>query len=129
MKSQASVELLSLVALGGIVLAGVTVISFVYSQQLNAQKSFTGGNELCLFLASEINTAASFGEGFERSFILPFSATQFSFLVEFNNAERKVFVFWEGGGCSKPLLSEVSGSLNFQGSNFLRFNNGVVVLN
>ncbi|MEM4255373.1 MAG: hypothetical protein QXR53_03520 [Candidatus Norongarragalinales archaeon] len=128
MRNQVSVELLSLVGILSLVLVLVVVLSFVISQQLNTQKTSSGGADLCVFLATEVNTAASLGEGYERSFVMPFVYTQFPYSIEFDNNERRVGVSWSGGGCSTPLLANVSGAVS-QGPNFMRFENGVVVLN
>jgi len=127
-KSQASMELLSLVSILALVLVLVVVLSFVISQQLNTQKASLGGEDLCIFLANEVNTAASFGEGYERSFNMPFAYLQFDYSVSFENSGRRVSVSWDQGSCSMPLLSNVSGTPG-QGSNFVRFANGVVVFN
>ncbi len=128
LKSQVSVELLSLVSILAVVLVLVVVLSFVISQQLYTQKATSGGEDLCVFLATEINTAASFGGGYERSFAMPFVYTQFPYSIQFDNSERRVAVNWTEGGCSQPLLANVSGAIA-QGSNFVRFANGVVLLN
>ena len=121
-------ELLSLVSILGLVLVLVVVLSFVISQQLVTQKASLGGEDLCTFLANEVNTAASFGEGYERTFTMPFAYTQFDYSIAFQNSERRISVAWADGGCSMPLLSDVSGSPG-AGSNFVRSENGVVVLN
>jgi len=121
-------ELLSLTVLGGLVLIVATIISFTYSQQATAQKTASGGQDLCGFLAREINTAASFGDGYARSFTLPVFTNEFSYSVEFVNEERRVFVSWNNGGCFKPLVASVTGSLK-AGVNSLQFENGGVVLN
>lgn len=121
-------ELLSLTVLGSMMLIVATIVSFTYGQQLNDQKTASGGRELCIFLGREINTAASFGNGYARSFTLPLVASQFSYSVELVNDQRRVFVSWEKGGCFKPLLANVSGSL-MPGGNSLKFENGIVVLN
>ena len=121
-------ELLSLTVLGGLVLITATIISFTYGQQLNSLKTSSGGRELCLFFSREINTAASFGNGYARSFTIPLVASQFPYAVDFDNEQHRVFVSWNNGGCAKPLLASVIGSLR-TGVNSLKFENGSVVLN
>lgn len=128
LKSQATIEMLSLVVLSAAVLAVVSVVAYSYTQQLNSQKTLFGGRELCTFLAREANTAASFGEGFQRSFDLPSASAQFSYTVQFVNSERRVWVNWSGGSCSNPLLANVTGALH-SGHNSLKFQDGQVVLN
>lgn len=128
LKSQATIELLSLAVIAGAVLVIVTIVSYSYSQQLTEQKMLFGGRELCSFISRESNSAASFGNGFERSFDMPAVVLDFNYNVAFNNQERRVYVWWESGNCSSPLLANVTGVLR-PDHNSLKFNDGVVVLN
>ena len=126
LKAQVSVEWISFTAFSLLVFLVATAISIGYWRDVQNQHVSLAGVSLCQRLAQEANTAASFGTGYERSFDLPYD--RIAYPVEFNNPERRLYVTWGAGSCSRPLLANVSGPV-IDGMNFIRVVNTTVVLN
>lgn len=125
-KAQVSVEWMAFTAFSLMVFLVATAISFMYWRDLQNQQASYGGSSLCQRLMQEINAAAFFGQGYVRSFELSFDAAAYQ--VVFNNAERRLYLVWTSGSCSRPLLANVTGTV-LSGLNLMRVENTTVVLN
>ncbi|GEM_PF-5992062 len=124
-KAQVSVEWIAFTAFSLLVFLVATAVSFTYWRDVQNLQASHAGVSLCQQLAHELNTAVSFGSGFARSFEL---SLPLAVEMEFNNLERRLYVTWSAGGCSRPLLANVTGRAR-DGLNFIRVDNVTVVLN
>lgn len=110
-RAQAGVEFLVIVSFLGLMLIIVYAITFTQQGEVTTQSSVASGWNLCQQIASEVNTAVSVGDGFERVFYLSLDVNGAAYTVTINAAEQAVFVSWNGYACRAPLVtSQVAGT-------------------
>jgi hypothetical protein len=123
---QAGVEFMTIVAFLGLMLAVVYAVTFMQQSEVTTQSSVVSGWNICQQIASEINTAVSVGDGYERAFLLPLDVNGEAYAVSITPVEQAVFVSWGAYSCRAPFVtSQVSGTPH-AGANKVKNNNGAI---
>jgi hypothetical protein len=125
------------VAMETIVYAGVLMLALGVAAYTAVQRETTilserislDARSVAEGVADEINIASGVGDGYSHVFTIPeHLAGTVNYTVEVLNNERKVYVFRGNSSYAAPVLaSNISGSIR-RGVNYIRNEDGVVMI-
>ncbi len=126
-RGQAGVEFMAIVAFLALLLTIIYIITNTQQSEAVSETSISSGWAVCQQIASEVSTAVSVGDGYERIFFLPQDVNGDAYSVSIYASEQAVSVSWSSYSCRSPLItSQISGSTPCAGSNKVTNHNGVI---
>jgi hypothetical protein len=128
MKSQAGVEFLILMSIMLTIVLVVVWSGLSLRQKVFWSKTVTEAQELCDYIAFEINSAVKAGDGYKRNFYVEnefFGVTDFTITV----SEYSVFIDWDGKSVSSSIVTRnITGSIEKGKTYTIENKNGEIIV-
>ena len=125
-RGQAGVEFMAIVAFLALFLTIIYIITSTQQSEALTETSISAGWAVCQQIASEVSTAVSVGDGYERVFFLPQDVNGDAYAVIIYPSEQAVSVSWPSYSCRSPLMTSQVNGVPHAGSNKVKNNNGII---
>ena len=125
-RGQAGVEFMAIVAFLALLLTIIYIITNTQQSEAVSETSISSGWAVCQQIASEVSTAVSVGDGYERIFFLPQDVNGDAYAVIIYPSEQAVSVSWPSYSCRSPLMTSQVNGVPHAGSNKVKNNNGII---